>query len=362
MRALTTMRYGPPEVLAVRERPDPNPGPGEVCIRVERAGLNFADLAARVGLYPDAPKPPMVMGYEVAGTVTALGAGASGLPVGTRVLALTRFGGQATHALADVRYVIPLPQGMTMDQAAALPVNWSTAHHMLHRVGHLQPGQTLLVHMAAGGVGLAAIALARMVEGVRIFGTASAIKHALLRQAGVDHPIDYRTQDYVVEVKRLTAGRGLDLILDAVGGPEWSRNYGLLAPAGQLICFGWAQATSGETRNYLHLARGILGTIGRSRESTWATSGESTQRCAGPSRHCWPSGGRGRSSRTSIPSFRSIRARRRIGGCTNERTWGRSSSTAAERWTAAPALAISASSGVRCGAPRPAAQARAACR
>jgi NADPH:quinone reductase-like Zn-dependent oxidoreductase len=259
MRALTIMRYGPPEVLAVRERPDPNPGPGEVCIRVERAGLNFADLAARVGLYPDAPKPPMVMGYEVAGTVTALGAGASGLPVGTRVLALTRFGGQATHALADVRYVIPLPQGMTMDQAAALPVNWSTAHHMLHRVGHLQPGQTLLLHMAAGGVGLAAIALARMVEGVRIFGTASAGKHALLRQAGVDHPIDYRTQDYVVEVKRLTAGHGVDLILDAVGGPEWSRNYGLLAPAGQLICFGWAQATSGETRNYLHLARGILG-------------------------------------------------------------------------------------------------------
>jgi NADPH:quinone reductase-like Zn-dependent oxidoreductase len=256
---LTTMRYGPPEVLAVRERPDPNPGPGEVCIRVERAGLNFADLAARVGLYPDAPKPPMVMGYEVAGTVAALGAGASGLPVGTRVLALTRFGGQATHALADVRYVIPLPQGMTMDQAAALPVNWSTAHHMLHRVGHLQPGQALLVHMAAGGVGLAAVALARMVEGVRIFGTASASKHALLRQAGVDHPLDYRTQDYVVEVKRLTAGRGVDLILDAVGGPEWSRNYGLLAPAGQLICFGWAQATSGETRNYLHLARGILG-------------------------------------------------------------------------------------------------------
>jgi NADPH:quinone reductase-like Zn-dependent oxidoreductase len=259
MRALTIMRYGPPEVLAVRERPDPNPGPGEVCIRVERAGLNFADLAARVGLYPDAPKPPMVMGYEVAGTVAALGAGASGLPVGTRVLALTRFGGQATHALADFRYVIPLPQGMTMDQAAALPVNWSTAHHMLHRVGYLQPGQTLLVHMAAGGVGLAAIALARMVEGVRIFGTASASKHALLRQAGVDHPLDYRTQDYVVEVKRLTAGRGVDLILDAVGGPEWSRNYGLLAPAGQLICFGWAQATSGETRNYLHLARGILG-------------------------------------------------------------------------------------------------------
>jgi NADPH:quinone reductase-like Zn-dependent oxidoreductase len=259
MRALTIMRYGPPEVLAVRERPDPSPGAGQVSIQVERAGLNFADLAARVGLYPDAPKPPMVMGYEVAGTVTALGPGASGPPPGTRVLALTHFGGQATQVLADARYVLPLPEGMTMDQAAALPVNWLTAHHLLHRIGHLGPGQTLLVHMAAGGVGLAAIALARLIGGVRIFGTASASKHALLREAGVDHPIDYRTQDYVAEVKGLTAGRGVNLILDAVGGPEWSRNYELLAPAGQLICFGWAQATSGETRNYLHLARGILG-------------------------------------------------------------------------------------------------------
>jgi NADPH:quinone reductase-like Zn-dependent oxidoreductase len=259
MRALTIMRYGPPEVLAVRERPDPSPGAGQGCIQVERAGLNFADLAARVGLYPDAPKPPMVMGYEVAGTVIVLGPGASGPPVGTRVLALTRFGGQATHVVADMRYVLALGENMSMDQAAALPVNWLTAHHLLHRVGHLAPGQTLLVHMAAGGVGLAAIALARLIGGVRIFGTASASKHPLLREAGVDHPIDYRTQDYVAEVKQLTAGRGVDLVLDAVGGPEWPRSYGILAPAGHLICFGWAQATPGETRNYLHLARAILG-------------------------------------------------------------------------------------------------------
>src|SRR5678816_519811 len=131
MRALTITRYGPPEVLAVRESPDPVPGPGQVCIRVARAGLNFA---------------------EVSGTVAALGEGVSGLPVGTRVLAMTRFGGQATHALADARYVLPLPDGMDLDQAAALPVNWLTAHHMLHRVASLRPGMTLLVHMAAGGV------------------------------------------------------------------------------------------------------------------------------------------------------------------------------------------------------------------
>ena len=257
MRALTTTRYGPPEVLAVRESPDPVPGPGQVCIRVARAGLNFADLSARVGLYPDAPKPPMVMGYEVSGTVAALGQGVSGPPAGTRVLAMTRFGGQATHALAAARYVVPLPEGMDLDQAAALPVNWLTAHHLLHRVATLRPGMTLLVHMAAGGVGLAAIALARAVGGVTIFGSASAAKHGVLREAGVDHPIDYRTQDYVAEVKRLTAGRGVDLVLDALGGPEWARNTAVLAPVGHLVCFGWANAASGETRNLLAVVAGV---------------------------------------------------------------------------------------------------------
>jgi len=257
MRALTTTRHGPPEVLAVRESPDPVPGPGQVCIRVARAGLNFADVSARVGLYPDAPPPPMVMGYEVSGTVAAVGEGVSGPPVGTRVMGMTRFGGQATHALADARYVLPLPEGMDLDQAAALPVNWLTAHHMLHRVGHLRPGMTLMVHMAAGGVGLAAIALARAVGGVRIFGSASASKHAVLREAGVEHPIDYRTQDWVAEVKRLTGGRGVDMILDALGGPEWARGTSALAPVGQLICFGWANATSGESRNLLKVAGGL---------------------------------------------------------------------------------------------------------
>ncbi|HVP61002.1 MAG TPA: medium chain dehydrogenase/reductase family protein [Myxococcaceae bacterium] len=257
MRALTITRYGPPEVLAIREAKDPVPGPGQVCIRVARAGLNFADVSARVGLYPDAPKPPMVMGYEVSGTVASLGEGVSAPPVGTRVLAMTHFGGQATHALADGRYVIPLPETMDLDQAAAFPVNWLTAHHMLHRVANLKPGMALLVHMAAGGVGLAAIALARAVGGVTIFGSASASKHGVLREAGVDHPIDYRTQDYVEEVKRLTGGRGVDLVLDALGGPEWTRNTRVLAPVGQLICFGWANAASGESRNLLKVATGL---------------------------------------------------------------------------------------------------------
>jgi len=253
MRALTIPRYGPPEVLEVREVPDPVPGTGQVCIRVQRAGLNFADVTARVGLYPDAPPLPAVMGYEVAGTVHSVGPDAGGLAVGTPVMAMTHFGGQATHALAQVAYTLPIPPGMSMDQGAALPVNWLTAQHMLHRVANLQPGMSLLVHMAAGGVGLAAIALARAVGGVTIFGTASASKHSVLREAGVTHPIDYRTADYVTEVKKLTHGRGVDLILDAMGGPEWERNDSLLAPAGHLVIFGWANSISGEKRNLLRV-------------------------------------------------------------------------------------------------------------
>jgi NADPH:quinone reductase-like Zn-dependent oxidoreductase len=258
MRALTITRYGPPEVLAVRESPDPVPGPGQVCIRVARAGLNFADLTARVGLYRDAPRPPLVMGYEVSGTVAALGAGVSGPAVGTPVLAMTHFGGQSTHVLADARHTVALPEGMDLDQAAALPVNWLTAHHMLYRVANLRPRMTLLVHMAAGGVGLAAIALARAVGEITILGTASASKHGLLREAGVDHPIDYRSQDYVAEVKRITGGRGVDLVLDALGGPEWARDTSVLAPVGHLICFGWANSTPGESRNLLKVAAGVV--------------------------------------------------------------------------------------------------------
>lgn len=161
MRALTTPHYGNPDVLEVRTLPDPVPGQGQLRIRVARAGLNFADVNARLGLYPDAPKPPMVVGYEVSGTVDALGPGVSAPAVGTSVLALTHFGGQATHALADARVTTPIPAGMTLDQAAALPVNYVTAHHLLHRVGALQSGRSVLVHSAGGGVGLAVIQLAR---------------------------------------------------------------------------------------------------------------------------------------------------------------------------------------------------------
>lgn len=254
MKSLTITRFGGPEVLELREAPDPSPDRGQVRILVERAGLNFGDIASRVGLNPDAPQPPCTIGYEVAGTVETAGEHVSSLRVGDRVLALTRFGGQADRVVVPEMSAFRIPDAMSFDQAAALPVAYLTAFHILFHVHSLKPGEKVLLHSAAGGVGQATIQLCRTVEGVEIFGTASAPKHALLLEWGVHHPIDHRSADYFDVVKRLTGGRGVDLVLDPLGGPDTAKGYALLANAGHLVCFGWANMISGTKRNYLRVA------------------------------------------------------------------------------------------------------------
>jgi NADPH:quinone reductase-like Zn-dependent oxidoreductase len=182
----------------------------------------------------------------------------TGFKPGDRVFAITQFYGQASHVVVPVQYVQPLPEAFSFDEGAALPVNYLTAFHMLFYVANLRPGTTMLLHMAAGGVGLSVIDLVRTVPNVRILGTASESKHELLKKLGVE-PIDYRNKDYVEEVKRMTDGRGVQLILDPLGGPDWAKNYSLLRPAGQLVCFGWANMVSGEKRNLLHVVTQFLG-------------------------------------------------------------------------------------------------------
>jgi NADPH:quinone reductase-like Zn-dependent oxidoreductase len=258
MRAVFVTRRGGPEVLEVRESPDPAPGPGQVRIDVRAAGVNFADVMARMGLYPDAPPLPAVMGYEVAGTVDAAGPGVEAPRPGDRVLALVRFGGQAGKVLLPAGHAMPMPAGMTFEQGAALPVNYLTAHHALFQVGHLREGQSVLVHMAAGGVGIAAIQLARTVPGVTVLGTASASKHAAIRAEGCDHAIDYRTLDYEAEVRRITGGRGVDLVLDALGGADWRKGYRLLRPAGMLVAYGFANLAAGPRRSVLRAVRELV--------------------------------------------------------------------------------------------------------
>jgi synaptic vesicle membrane protein VAT-1 len=258
MRAVWIARAGGPEVLEVRETPEPIPGPGEVRVRVRMAGLNFAEVMARMGLYPDAPRLPCVVGYEVSGVVDAQGSGVAAPAVGTRVLAMTRFGGHAEAVCVQAGQAIPMPDGMTFEEGAALPVNYITAWHMLFRVAALRPGEKVLVHMAAGGVGIAALQLCRTVPGVVTFGTASAGKHEAIRAQGCSHPIDYRMADYAVEVRRLTGGKGVDVVLDALGGSDWRKGYALLRPAGRLVAYGFANMAAGERRNLLHVAREAL--------------------------------------------------------------------------------------------------------
>jgi NADPH:quinone reductase-like Zn-dependent oxidoreductase len=259
MRAIWVTRAGGPDVLAVRETPDPVPGPGEVRIRVRAAGLAFADVMARQGLYPDAPRPPCVVGYEVAGIVDALGAGVTTPPVGQPVLALSRFGGHADVVCVPAVQVLDLPDGLGFEEAAALPVNYLTAYHMLFRVAHVRAGERVLVHAAAGGIGIAVLQLCRTVENVAVFGTASAAKHDAVRAEGCAHPIDYRNVDYVREVRHLTRGEGVDVVLDPLGGQDWRKGLSLLRPTGRLVAYGFANLAAGERRSLPRLARQLLG-------------------------------------------------------------------------------------------------------
>ena len=238
MRQVWITRKGGPEVLQVREAPDPQPASGELRIRVRAAGVNFADLMARRGLYPDAPPLPFVPGYEVAGEVDA------GERIGQRVLALTRFGGYSDVVVVPSKRTIEIPLGLSFAQAAAIPVVWLTAWHMLVELCNVRRGQRVLVHAAAGGVGTAALQICRRI-GAEVIGTASASKHARLREMGLSHAIDYRTQDFEVEVKRITNNRGVHVVLDAVGGASIKKGWRCLAATGKLVVFGASSVMQG---------------------------------------------------------------------------------------------------------------------
>lgn len=253
MRAVWIPKYGKPDVLEVREAEDPTPGPGEVRIRVQASGINFADIMARQGLYQDAPPPPMVVGYEVSGVVDAVGEGVDGRKEGRRVLAITRFGGYADTVCVDASQTYEMPEQMSFEEGAALPVTYFTAYHMLFNVFRIKPGDHVLVHQAAGGVGTAACQLCRAVGGVTTYGTASKNKHEYVLSNGCDHPIDYHSVDYVSEVRALTGGRGVHAVLDALGGQDWKKGYSLLRPGGMLIAFGWANMAKHGKRRITHV-------------------------------------------------------------------------------------------------------------
>jgi NADPH:quinone reductase-like Zn-dependent oxidoreductase len=257
MRQVVIPHYGPPDVLKVQEIPTPVPGAGELRVAVRAAGVNFADIMARLGLYPDAPKAPLVPGYEVAGVVDAVGAGVAGVHEGDRVIALTRFGGYSSSAVVPAEFAFRTPARLNDVEAAALPVNYLTALLALYRVANVAAGETVLILGAGGGVGIAATQLA-LVRGAVIIGAASASKLAAIRALGVHHAIDYRTADVSAEVTRITSGRGADVILDPIGGKSFSESYRMLAPLGRLVMYGVSAVAPGERRSWWHAGKALL--------------------------------------------------------------------------------------------------------
>lgn len=259
MRQIWIPKAGEPEVLEVREARDPLPKRGELRVRVEASGVNFADIMGRMGIYPDLPPMPVVVGYEVAGRVDAVGEGVESDWVGRDVLAMTRFGGYSDVVCVPEVQIQARPAGMTAQQGAAVPVNYLTAHQLLVVMGGLRAGDTVLVHSAGGGVGIAATQLARAI-GATVIGTASAGKHDFLKSIGVAHCIDYRSEDFEARVREITGGRGVELAIDAVGGDSFKKSFRSLAATGRLGMFGMSAAATGKRRSLAGFLRAAAST------------------------------------------------------------------------------------------------------
>jgi synaptic vesicle membrane protein VAT-1 len=256
MRAIVTTRNGDVGAMKIEGRPDPVAASGQVIVRVKAAGLNFADILARQGLYPDGPPKPCVMGYEAAGVVDSVGEGVDGNLIGKPVIAMTRFNGQAELLAISAAQIFEKPESLTFEQGAAIPVNYLTAWALLVTMGGLQPDEAVLIHNAGGGVGLAALEIAKHI-GAKTFGTASAGKHEFLKQRGLDHAIDYRNRDWLPVLKDLTDGRGVELVIDPLGGDSWKKSFRALRATGRMGVFGMSVASASGIRGKLRALKAI---------------------------------------------------------------------------------------------------------
>ncbi|XP_028287555.1 synaptic vesicle membrane protein VAT-1 homolog [Parambassis ranga] len=227
---------------------------GEVLVRVKACGLNFAELLGRQGLYDLLPAPPVTMGMEGSGVIEAVGDDVEDRKVGDRVIAMSRCGMWQEMVVVPVNRTFLMPEEMSFEEGAALPVNYLTAYMMLFEMANLRPGKSVLVHMAAGGVGIAATQLCQTIQDVTVFGTASASKHETIARGGVTHPIDYRTKDYVEEIRKISP-KGVDIVLDPLGGSDTQKGFSLLKPLGILVVFGAANCVTGQKKNLLAMAK-----------------------------------------------------------------------------------------------------------
>ena len=240
MKAVRIHETGGPEVMRLEEIEKPTPKAGEVLIKVAAAGINYADLAQRQGAYLTRTRTPMTMGLEVAGTVEELGSGVTSPAVGSRVVALAP-GGYAEYTTAPANTVIPIPDNLDFHSAAAFPVQGITAYQLLHESTHVQAGESVLIHAAAGGVGTLAVQLAKLMGAKTVIGTASSDKKLeLVRELGADAAINYKQADWDEQVTKATGGKGPDVILEMVGGDIAEKSLQILAPFGRMVVYGAA--------------------------------------------------------------------------------------------------------------------------
>ena len=242
MRQAVFTGPGGPEVIAVATAPVPQPGPGQVLVKVAAAGVNRPDCLQRAGAYPPPPGETAVPGLEVAGHVAALGEGVAGLAIGDEVCALVGSGGYAEYALAFAELCLPRPARLSLLEAAGLPENHFTVYDNVFTRGRLQPGETILVHGGSSGIGSTAIQLAKAFGATVVATAGSTEKCAFCARLGADHAIDYRSEDFLEKAKALTGGRGVDVILDMVGGSYTPKNIALLAMEGRLVQIAFLQS------------------------------------------------------------------------------------------------------------------------
>jgi len=252
MKAVVLLNFGGYKGVKIMKKPEPTPQNGEVLIRVKACGLNFQDLITRLGAIDSPPKTPAIMGFECAGEIEAIGEEVEGFEIGDRVVALPEFKAWAELCCVPAKFVYKLPNEISFNDAAAISMNFVVAYIIVNELLSLKPGKTVLLHSAAGGVGLAIVQLLRTIEGITIFGVCSKSKHEELNDVGIDHLID-RT-DYVNEIRKISP-EGVDVVLDCMCGEDCNRGYGLLKPMGKYLLYGSANVVTGETKSFFSVAR-----------------------------------------------------------------------------------------------------------
>ena len=257
MKRIEYIKFGGPDVLQVKDFNLGDPADDEVQIKTHFAGINFAEIMTRMGLYPGAPKPPSPIGGEASGVITKLGNNITEHNIGDKVMVFAPFNSYSSHINVNKQMLMKLPDSFTLEQGAAFPVIYMTAYMMMFDLGNLKKDEIFFIQGAGGGVGTAAIQLAKA-AGAKIIGTSSGWKHERLKDMGVDLCIDYTKENVTNKIMEYTDGYGVDLIIDPVGGKQWAESYNLLAPMGKLIVYGNQNLVQGKTRSMLALAKEFL--------------------------------------------------------------------------------------------------------